>query len=143
MVRDPSRYVTNLKDALAMGAEIVEWRYASFNLLCDLARPHDQRAMRLYSQEPVKCQVWWLQARFSLSRDIARPFDQRVIISHHPAQFGGHRYCVSGDIMFLVAAEKDSKCSPLNPPLHFISKGHGLKAQRIIISITPIMVTQA
>ena len=46
--------------------------------------------------------------------------------------------------MFLVAAEKDSKCSPLkNPPLHFISKGHGLKAQRIIISTTPIMVTQA
>ena len=28
------------------------------------------------------------------------------MVSHHPAKFGGHRHCGSGDIMFLVAEEK-------------------------------------
>ena len=58
------------------------------------------------------------------------------MVSHHPAKFGDHRHCGSGD-MFLVAEEENSRCSrfnlPLlfNPPLLFISKGHGLKAHSI------------
>ena len=30
------------------------------------------------------------------------------MVSHHPAKFGGHSHCGSGDIMFLVAEEQDS-----------------------------------
>ena len=36
------------------------------------------------------------------------------MVSHHPAKFRGLRHCGSGDIMFLVAEEQDSTCSPLN-----------------------------
>ena len=56
------------------------------------------------------------------------------MVSHHLAKFCDHRHCGSGDIMFLVAEEENSRCSrftpPLlfNPPLLLISKGHGLKA---------------
>ena len=59
------------------------------------------------------------------------------MVSHHLAKFGEHRHCGSGDIMLLVAEEENSRCSrfypPLlfNPPLLFISKGHGLKAHGI------------
>ena len=59
------------------------------------------------------------------------------MVSHHSAKFGDHRYCGSGDIMFLVAEEESSRCSrfnlPLlfNPPLLFISKRHGLIAHGI------------
>ena len=52
------------------------------------------------------------------------------MVSHHPAKFGDHRHCGSGD-MFLVAEEENSRCSCFNPPLLFISKGHGLKAHGI------------
>ena len=57
------------------------------------------------------------------------------MVSYHPAKFGDHRHCGSGDIMFLVAEEENSRRSrfnkPLlfNPPLLFISKG--LKAHGI------------
>ena len=50
--------------------------------------------------------------------------------SHHPAKFGGHRHCGSGD-MFLVTKEEDLRCSYFNPQLLFVSKGHGLKAHDI------------
>ena len=50
------------------------------------------------------------------------------MVSHHSAKFGGHRHCGSGDIMFLVAKEENYRWSHFNPPLLFISKGHGLKA---------------
>ena len=40
-------------------------------------------------------------------------------LSHDPAKFGGHRHCGSGDIMFLVAKEENSRCSRFNPPLLF------------------------
>ena len=56
------------------------------------------------------------------------------MVSHHSAKFGDHRHCGSGDIMFLVAEEENSRCSRFNPPslfnppLLFIFKGHGLKA---------------
>ena len=50
------------------------------------------------------------------------------MVSHHPAKFDGHRHCGSGDLMFLVVEEQDSTCLRFNPPLLFISKGHGLKA---------------
>ena len=36
------------------------------------------------------------------------------MVSQHPAKFRGLRHCGSGDIMFLVAEEQDSTCSPLN-----------------------------
>ena len=52
------------------------------------------------------------------------------MVSHHAAKFGGHRHCGSGD-MFLVVEGEDSSCSRLNPPLLFISKGHGLTAHII------------
>ena len=41
------------------------------------------------------------------------------MVSHHPAKFGGHRHCGSGDIMFSVAKEENSRCSRFNPPLLF------------------------
>ena len=41
------------------------------------------------------------------------------MVSHHPAKFGGHRHCGSGDIMFLFAEEENSRCSRFNPPLLF------------------------
>ena len=59
------------------------------------------------------------------------------MVSHHPTKFGDHRHCGSGDIMFLVAEKENSRCSRFNPallfnpPLLFISKGHGLKAHDI------------
>ena len=53
------------------------------------------------------------------------------MVSHHPAKFGSHRYCGSGDIMFLVAKEENSSWSRFNPPSLFVSKGHGLKAHGI------------
>ena len=58
------------------------------------------------------------------------------MVNHHPAKFGDHSHCSSGDI-FLVAEEKNSRCSHFNlpflfnPSLLFISKGHGLKAHGI------------
>ena len=53
------------------------------------------------------------------------------MVSHHPAKFGDHRHCASGDIMFLVAEEENSRCSRFNAPSLFISKGYGLKAHDI------------
>ena len=49
------------------------------------------------------------------------------MVSHHPAMFGGHIHCGSGD-MFLMVEEQDSTCSSLYPPLLFLSKRYGLKA---------------
>ena len=65
------------------------------------------------------------------------------MVTHHPAKFSDQRHCGSGDIMFLVAEEENSRCCRFNPPLLFISKGHGLKAHGIIILLTPIQVTRA
>ena len=42
--------------------------------------------------------------------------------SHHPAQFGGHRNCGSGDMMFLVVEGQDSTCPRLKPPLNVYSE---------------------
>ena len=59
------------------------------------------------------------------------------MVSNHPAKFGDHSHCGSGDIMFLVAEEENSRCCRFNPsllfnlPLLFISKGHGFKAHGI------------
>ena len=53
------------------------------------------------------------------------------MIIHNPAKVGGHRHCGSGNIMFLVDEEENSRCSRFNPRLLFISKGHELKAQDI------------
>ena len=41
------------------------------------------------------------------------------MVSHHPANFGGHMHCGSVSIMFLVAEEEDSRYSCFNPPLLF------------------------
>ena len=48
------------------------------------------------------------------------------MVNQQPAKFGGHRYCGSGDIIYLVAEEEDSTCSLLNPRFMFISKVHGM-----------------
>ena len=53
------------------------------------------------------------------------------MVSQNPANFGGHAHYGNGDIMFLVVEEEDSRCSRFNPPLLFISEGHGLKAHGI------------
>ena len=54
-----------------------------------------------------------------------------LMLSHHPAKFGGHRLCGSGDKMFLVAEKEDCRCFHFNPPLLYISKGYDLKAHGI------------
>ena len=53
------------------------------------------------------------------------------MVSHHSAKFGSNRHCGSGDMLFLVAEEENSRFSRFNLPLLFISKGHGLKAHNI------------
>ena len=53
------------------------------------------------------------------------------MVSQHLAKFGSHRHCGSGDIMFLLAVEENSRCFCFNPLMLFISKGHGLKAHGI------------
>ena len=64
-----------------------------------------------------------------MPRDLARPRDQRIkwlygwepfMISYYPFRLGGHRYCDSGDMIFLAVEGQDSTCSCLNPPLLFI-----------------------
>ena len=50
------------------------------------------------------------------------------MITHHPVKFGDHGHCSSGEIMFPVVEEQNSKCFHLNPSLLFISKGHDFKA---------------
>ena len=45
---------------------------------------------------------------------------------HHPAKFGDHRHCGSGDTMFLLIEEQDSTCL-LETALLFISKAHSMK----------------
>ena len=72
------------------------WRYNSFGLPHDVARPRYQRAMWLNGWEPL-------------------------MASHHPAKFGGHRHYGNGD-MFLVPEEEDSRRSHFNPPLLFSLK---------------------
>ena len=65
------------------------------------------------------------------------------MVSHHPAMFGDHRHCGSGDIMVLVAEEENSRCSCFNlpllfsPPLLFISKGQRLTAHGISYNSDP------
>ena len=41
------------------------------------------------------------------------------MVSHHPAKFGDHRHCGSGDTMFVVVEGQDSTCPRLDPPLLF------------------------
>ena len=53
------------------------------------------------------------------------------MVNHHPANFGGHRHCGSGDMMFLVVEGRNSKCPLYYPSWLFISKGHGLKVYNI------------
>ena len=52
------------------------------------------------------------------------------MVSQHPAKFGNHRHCGSGDMSLLVE-EENSRCLRFNLPLLFIYKGHGLKAYGI------------
>ena len=63
-------------------------------------RPRDKRVMLFYEWEPL-------------------------MVSHHPARFGGHMYCGSGDSVFSGEGH-DFLCLCLNPPLLFISKAHGM-----------------
>ena len=43
-----------------------------------------------------------------------------VALCQHPAKFGSHRHCGSGDMLSLVAEEEDSRWSCFNPQLLFI-----------------------
>ena len=54
-----------------------QWRYNRFSLPYGLARPHDQRVMRLYGQEIVK-------------------------VRYHPAKFCGDRHFGIRDIMVFI-----------------------------------------
>ena len=36
-----------------------------------------------------------------------------MMVSHHPAKFGSHSHCGSGDKMFQGAGEKDCRCFAL------------------------------
>ena len=47
------------------------------------------------------------------------------MVIYHPAKFGGHRHCCSGD-MFLVVEGQDSICFYFNPPLLLISKAQDM-----------------
>ena len=73
---------------------------------------------------------------FSFYRHLAKPRYQRVMglygweilmVSHHPAKFGGHGHCCnSGDITLSVVEDQDFlPC--LNPSLLLISKAHGMR----------------
>ena len=53
---------------------------------------------------------------FNVSYDGGR---EPVMVSHHPAKFGGYRNCGIGDIVFLFAKEENTRCSRFNPPLLF------------------------
>ena len=64
------------------------------------------------------------------------------MVNHRPATFDDHKHCGSGDIIYLVADEEDARCSSYNPSSLFISKGHDLKAQSIILT-TLVLVTHA
>ena len=49
------------------------------------------------------------------------------MVSHHPAKFGGHRHCGSGDMMFVVVEGQESTCPRLDSPLLLISNNaHGI-----------------
>lgn len=61
---------------------------------------------------------------FSMPSSFERPQDQRVIWA-----YGWEPHMVSK--WFLVVEKEDSRCSRLNTPLQFISKGHCLKAHDI------------
>ena len=69
------------------------------------------------------------------------------MISHHPARPDCHRYCGSGDIIFIVLEEQAFTCSLVSIPLLFISKAHGmlrLHTQNftIIQDLIPILVSR-
>ena len=54
-----------------------------------------------------------------------------LMVSRHPAKFGGHRHYVIEDLIILVTEEEDSRCSCFNLAILFIFKGHGLKTHSI------------
>ena len=58
--------------------------------------------------------------------------------SYHPVEFSSHWHCGSGD-MLLVAKQKESRCSRLNP-LVFLERTW-IEGTRHIILIIPILVT--
>ena len=47
--------------------------------------------------------------------------------SYHPARFGGHRHCASGDLVFLVVEGQDSTCHRFNPSLLTHTKFRGVE----------------
>ena len=55
------------------------------------------------------------------------------MVNHHPAKFGGHRQCGSGDIILLVVEEHVSTCFCLNPLLWFICLKECLESTKHIL----------
>ena len=64
------------------------------------------------------------------------------MLSNRPAKFGGRRLCSSGDIMFLVAEEQDSTCSPKFACTIYL-QSTWRESTRHIMLISPILVTRA
>ena len=67
--------------------------------------------------------------------------------SHHPAKFGDHRRCGSGDIMFLVAEEQNSNAVTLiaitvQSAITVYFQRTRVENKRHIILLTLILVTR-
>ena len=118
-------------------------------MLGDLAKSRDQRVMSLYAYQGELhlanfgghshsgCNVIMILVCLMISQNLVIKRSCNFIgrtplmVIHQPHKFDSHCRCASGDLMFSVAEEEDSRCSSFNPPLLFISKGHGLKAHGI------------
>ena len=46
------------------------------------------------------------------------------MVIHHPAKFSGHRYCCSGDMMFLGVEGQDSTYLPFSPRVWYAMLSH-------------------
>ena len=56
------------------------------------------------------------------------------MVRNYPTMSGGHRYCGSGDMVFVVIEGQDFSCPCLDPPLLLISKAHACHANTHEIS---------
>ena len=95
----PSRQFTTIFYLVIIDLVQAEIKNCSIKSVTWPARPHNWRIMWIFG--------WEL-----------------LLVSHYPAEFGGHMLFGSGDIIFLVAEEHDSICMLISNIIIF-SKGHG------------------
>ena len=102
---------------LAKG-KILSFQFVTWLLAITWSENHLTLCLSFPHHKLPLCQIWWppdLQKRryfvFNLSRDLIWPRDHRVmchygwvslIISLHPAKFGGNRLCAREEIFFFV-----------------------------------------